>query len=322
MNGDEPVSPARELTVAEAASRELPGQQLRRARESLGYSVADVAQSIKFSPRQIEALERGDYEVLPSGQTFIRGFIRSYAKLMRIDAGPLLDALPREVPVEPAELERPQDLGTRLPVAGSGLGWMPMAALGALGLAVAALAVHYFYRGEAKAPPSRKSPVAAAESAPAVNPPPAALPAPSVPAQTPEAAVARPATAAPAAADAVARPAPAASGAAPASPVAAVAPKIQPPTTVSRGSAAGDASRHRHQLIFMFDQDSWVEVKDGEQHIIFSQVNPAGTRQIVNGSPPFDLVIGNASGVHVQYDGHAIDLTPDTRAEVARLTLQ
>ena len=42
--------------------------------------------------RQVEALERGDWQGLP-GQTFIRGFIRNYARLLQIDPAPLMDQL-------------------------------------------------------------------------------------------------------------------------------------------------------------------------------------------------------------------------------------
>jgi cytoskeleton protein RodZ len=293
-----------ELTVAQVVARELPGPQLRAVREKMGLTVGDVAQSIKFSPRQIEALERDDLGALPPGPTFMRGFIRSYAKLLRIDAEPLLDLLPREVPVETSELAPPERLGTRLPMPGHKRGWMPVVAIAALTVALAALAVHYFYRGEPKPSSTRQSPVAAIElaAAPAsVTPPSTAVvptaPVPSNVAPT-EPVPANPVTASISDAPAVAK---------------------APPASPTRDAPV---RAHEHQLIFMFDDKSWVEVKDASQAIIFSQINMAGTRQVVSGSPPFDLVIGNASLVHLQYDGHPVDLAPDTRAEVARLTLQ
>jgi cytoskeleton protein RodZ len=312
----------RELTVAEVAARALPGAQLRAARESMGLSVNDVAQSIKFSPRQIEALERDDHSPLPAGPTFIRGFVRSYAKLLRVDATPLLDALPREVPVEVAELTRADDLGTRLPMPGQKRDWMPVAAVAALAVALAALAVHYFYRGEAKPSSTRQSPVAAAEVATPVVPP--VPPAPAAPVAAPPS----PAALAPAASPLPAAPPPPVAALVPppvakAPPVPAAVPVPVPSAAASAPAAASAAvGGRRHQLIFMFDSEAWVEVKDASQRVIFSQVNAGGTRQVVTGAPPFDMVIGNASSVHLQYDGHPVDLAPDTRAEVARLTLQ
>ena len=68
------------------------GARLRAARAARDLSINDVAQALKLGPRQVEALERGDWQGLP-GQTFIRGFIRNYARLLQIDPAPLMDQL-------------------------------------------------------------------------------------------------------------------------------------------------------------------------------------------------------------------------------------
>src|SRR3970040_2387988 len=84
------------------AKREVSlGAVLRDAREHLGLSVADVANQIKFAPRQIEAIEADDYQHLPEA-AFLRGLIRSYAKILQLDAQALLAALPQfeTVPTE------------------------------------------------------------------------------------------------------------------------------------------------------------------------------------------------------------------------------
>ena len=67
---------------------------LREAREQLGLSVADVAAQTKFAPRQIEALEEDDFKNLPE-TAFLRGFVRSYAKILHMDAEVFLAALPQ-----------------------------------------------------------------------------------------------------------------------------------------------------------------------------------------------------------------------------------
>lgn len=69
------------------------GATLRAARERAGLSLTDVAGHLKFAPRQIEALEADDFIHLPE-MPFVRGFVRNYAKLLQIDAAPLLVALP------------------------------------------------------------------------------------------------------------------------------------------------------------------------------------------------------------------------------------
>ena len=81
------------MSEAEPATEQAsPGRALAAARAELKLSVADVSQQIKYGVKQIAAIEADDYAKLP-GTTFVRGMIRSYAKLVQIDAGPLLARL-------------------------------------------------------------------------------------------------------------------------------------------------------------------------------------------------------------------------------------
>jgi len=73
------------------------GMALREAREAMGLSVHDIANRIKFAPRQVEALEANDFANLPEA-TFLRGFVRSYARVLQLDEASLIAALP----VDPA----------------------------------------------------------------------------------------------------------------------------------------------------------------------------------------------------------------------------
>ena len=76
-------------------------------------------------------------------------------------------------------------------------------------------------------------------------------------------------------------------------------------------------------LSFMFTGESWVEVEDAEGRKIFSRTSPGNTEEIVNGSPPFSLTIGNAASVRLLYNNKPVDLIPYTNAYggVARLSL-
>ncbi len=69
------------------------GQTLRKAREAMGLSVNDVSGRIKFAPKQIDWLEADDYINLPEA-AFVRGFVRGYARLLKLDAVQLLTSLP------------------------------------------------------------------------------------------------------------------------------------------------------------------------------------------------------------------------------------
>ena len=70
------------------------GRALAAARAELKLSVADVSQQIKYGVKQIAAIEADDFAKLP-GATFVRGMIRSYAKLVQLDPQPLLAELSR-----------------------------------------------------------------------------------------------------------------------------------------------------------------------------------------------------------------------------------
>ncbi|HYY16016.1 MAG TPA: helix-turn-helix domain-containing protein, partial [Gammaproteobacteria bacterium] len=60
------------------------GEFLRRERELRHISLDDVAERTKISRRYLEAIEESRYDRLP-GETFVRGFIRSYAKSVGLD---------------------------------------------------------------------------------------------------------------------------------------------------------------------------------------------------------------------------------------------
>lgn len=59
------------------------GEMLRNKRIVKYYSIEDIAKQLRLSPNTIIALESDDYTSLP-GITFVRGYIRSYAKLLEI----------------------------------------------------------------------------------------------------------------------------------------------------------------------------------------------------------------------------------------------
>lgn len=87
---------ASDAMQAEAPAPEAPFAVLARQREAQRLTLEDVAQHLKFAPRQIEALEAGDFARLPAGM-FARGMLRSYARLLKLDASAMLAALGEQV---------------------------------------------------------------------------------------------------------------------------------------------------------------------------------------------------------------------------------
>ena len=86
----------------------LPGELLVARRNELRLTLEEVSQRLKLAPRQITALEANDFASLP-GMASVRGFIRSYARLLELDPVPLLAMMSNEAnpAVDPIVLRRP-----------------------------------------------------------------------------------------------------------------------------------------------------------------------------------------------------------------------
>jgi cytoskeleton protein RodZ len=65
-----------------------PGARLRQTRQVKKLSVDYVASSLHLSRSVVEAIERDDYDRLPSA-VFVAGYVRSYARLLGLDPEPL-----------------------------------------------------------------------------------------------------------------------------------------------------------------------------------------------------------------------------------------
>ncbi len=83
-----------------ATKNDTVGASLSSSRESKGWSIQFVAEQLKLSQGQILALEENRFENLPK-LVIVRGFVRAYAKLLKIDADGLVALLPKdETPVQ------------------------------------------------------------------------------------------------------------------------------------------------------------------------------------------------------------------------------
>lgn len=103
---------------------------------------------------------------------------------------------------------------------------------------------------------------------------------------------------------------------------AAKSPVSTPVARAGAGNVAAAETGGRATLRMVFDQESWVEIKDRNGNTIFGQLSPAGSRRSVSGEPPFDVVVGNAAGVRLTYKDENVDLSAHTQVDVARLILE
>lgn len=267
------------------------GRELAAAREARGLALADVAQQLKFSPRQLEALEQENIEALP-GHTITRGMVRNYARLLKLDAEPLVQRISRRFEM-PDSNRLAQRYHEAVPFSDRGrrstLVYLGMS-LGVLAL-VAGVAYQWHHERSVatKVPPS----VASFEPAPEAGPAPVVL-------QEKVSIVAAPVE-------------PPAAPAAPLAAVAPVAPKIVSDPVVPKAGPP--------RLVVHTHADAWIEIRDSLDRMLIASLNPAGSERVVRGRPPYSLVIGNAANVRVTYGDKPIDLAPHTRHDVARLTV-
>lgn len=91
--------------AGEKGARPSPGQQLRRAREAQGRTVRAVGSSLNLSADRVTALEEDDDERLPP-PTFVRGYLRAYARLVELDPEAVVEAYNRRRGSDPASEER------------------------------------------------------------------------------------------------------------------------------------------------------------------------------------------------------------------------
>lgn len=274
-----------------------PGRTLAEARAARNLTLAEVAQQLKLSATQVEALEADAYDRLP-GPVFVRGFVRNYARLLELDAEALVSQLELPHVSQPASAAIPLSRNIPFPEQGR-THWVLYAS--ALALVIAAVvSFEAFF----------STPPEAAVSA--VTPKPVAgtvVAQPALPARE----AAAPAAPQPAAAEVVA--------------VTAVPEAVAPPPPAPTPVPVPEAAPLKPQtgmaeLHFVFETASWVEVRDRNGRILYSQLNPAGAEYRMQGRRPLSLVIGNARGVRLTYNGQAFDLAPHTRVEVARFTLE
>lgn len=72
------------------------GEKLREARERASLSVHDVSETTKIRTDHIAALEEGNFDVF-SAPVYIRGFVRSYAGMLKLNVAETLAELDQEL---------------------------------------------------------------------------------------------------------------------------------------------------------------------------------------------------------------------------------
>ena len=100
------------------------GSVLREGREKLGLSPGDIANRLRMGIKQVIALENSDYTSVPTG-TFLRGFVRNYAKAVALNAAEVVALLEsthgNAVAVKASHIVVPSQQNIQVPMPGSKL---------------------------------------------------------------------------------------------------------------------------------------------------------------------------------------------------------
>ncbi|RON46615.1 RodZ domain-containing protein [Pseudomonas frederiksbergensis] len=329
-----------------AANRVNPGDTLRQARESNGWSLAEVALKLNLTVNSLGNLEAGAFDKLP-GHTFARGYIRAYAKLLGMDQTVLVQQFDQstgtdsqgsnvhslgriEEPVRVSHtILRIVSLLLLIAVIGGGfVWWQDQTSLRTKDLATLApehvevegadgtTQIHPLDEPEDQAVAEGQAEGSTSLALPQSEtsteaPAEATAPAPTAPVA--------PAPAAPvhSAAPVVATPATPAP-AAPAVPAPTVTAPVAP-AAPAQPAAAPVAGQGQVQLLFT--ADCWTQVTDGSGKVLLSGLKRKGENVSVSGKPPFAVRLGFARGAQVSYNGQVVDVAPFTSGETARLKL-
>lgn len=333
-HADQPATPGNDAGI--------PGKTLQSQREAMGWSVEQVADQLKLAPRQVVALEAGDYASLPS-PAVTRGFVRAYAKLLRIDAAPLVAKIEMNMPPEaqagatasiPRREQRPASFSqSRFPIGGK-RNKVPVGLIAGAAVVIAAGAAlwHFGLIPGSRQPEADNGAVLETPAVPSLTPNGAApatqdalqnpsVPLISVPAPAGEGATAPASTTPPASATVPGAMAPAAAapGAAPAA--APSATLAAPVTAVPATTAAAPAAAGANTLVLNVREDAWIGVVVGGKRLLWREVK-AGSTETFDVTGPGMLTVGNPGAVTATLRGSAVSLEQAPGKKFAQVSLK
>ncbi|MEG2032291.1 MAG: helix-turn-helix domain-containing protein [Janthinobacterium sp.] len=308
----------------------LAGAQLKAQREALGWPVEQVADQLKLAPRQVIALEEGDMAALPN-LAVVRGFVRAYAKVVKLDAAPLVAMIevhpaPAQDPAAPVRREISATFSeSRFPsmtqrssnqstlwIAGA-VAVVVAAAFGAykLGYVPASLLSSHTEKETAHAEvgPVETTLIKPGQDLTPVQSP--SVPLISVPpppgSDTQTGAPAANVASAPAAA---------------VPPAAVPAPATATPAAVTPPAAAAAPAVGANALVLKVEQDSWVEIRRPGATPLISRMVKAGSTETFDITGPATLVVGKPGVVQATLRGTKLDLPTVQGGTISRVSIK
>ncbi len=292
-----------------------PGARLKTEREAQQQSIEQAARHLRLDTPTVAAIEADQYPAHVPG-TFMRGYLRAYAKWLDLPADEIVAAYNTRHPDE-ATLA---GLKTLLPLPESGRSGGGKWLLGTLTVLLAVVfvgAIVLFMPGDWWKQMTASTASTETAGPTSVEPEPAAVTSGELTLQL------APEEPLPAAVDAEVPAEPAAKPAAVAGSVAPPASSTasKPETTVSAPvpdivTAAGEV------LEFVFDEDCWIRVTDSSGAVLSVGIKENGQRIRLSGAGPLTVVLGNPAGVELKHNGRPVDLSGYPSERPATLTIK
>lgn len=322
-NGESMMSQSEEMVNHDNPNenRALPasiGQILRDERIKRNLSIGEVSRRLRLSEQKISAIEENDFSNLPSG-TFLRGFIRNYANFLQLDFNSLIPLLSQSTGliVQQNSTKQPKTIpleSRRLGYTGS-VYRLFISVFIVLSIMLLGYGIYnygdwgeYFVVKNGGDASSTQADSLKQENGQTTME--LSLPLPNLPSTSWNTVESfKPINERSATTESSSLPT-------------LVTPEVKEAAQINVPESSNDGSEKTVQLTF--SRESWVEIRDSKKKVIFMKTNAKGSEQVVKGTPPLYLVIGNASGVGLTYNGKVVDLAPYTRKadDVARFSLE
>ena len=281
--------------------QETLGQALKKRREEAGMSLEQLAGALKLSVLQLQRLENDEHELLGPA-TFVKGYIRSYCRELKIDSQAMLELLPEHV--EPEKKSKMQSFSRRTEKEAHDSRLMLFSYF--ILAVIIGSSVFWWWQNSNQ---NIEEPVTTAM--------PNQLESSDI---SPDLAVEAPAE----------------------ETIQSLAegeqeiaqPEADAPTTsneeqhqaASQNQSAAQPQTEKvdpehSEVVMHFNEDSWVEIHDGNGDRIAFGVKKAGYIMTVTGPQPFNVVLGKHQVVDITFQGQAVDTSHFAKNRLAKFTL-
>jgi cytoskeleton protein RodZ len=287
-----------------AAPAPTVGAVLQQARLHWGLSEKEVADQLHITMHYVKALESNNFDKLP-GAVFAKGYIKSYALLLELDANELIrlyqeftnQQLVDNDPLLRMQSRRKMERNTF---------WVVVSVL----VFVAGFTLLWLYNNFARDDAEGDTSNAPNTAAPSLV-------------QVSEVAVAAPTIVATTSPSIIAPIAPSQSAvAAEPTPTAAALAADSVAVTAANNRVIEIGSAGEDRLRIAFTGESWIEVSDRESNPIYRDIRVAGDVLEITGTAPFNILFGDAPFISLSLNGVEIDVSGNIRIDnSARLTV-